>query len=948
MTHEPKKLRQRHQGKNNHRLIVERLECRRLLAGLNVSVTIDTSLTGNLNSQVEVPAANRIVYVDLNRNGWADGDEPVAITNEAGNAFFEGLEAGDYSISLLTDNYHQRQITPAVVEITKQVSVPLSSQWLIGGTDPGQSLWGLSQDGILTLISDASPNSDGRGLNYSILQIGGQPTSVAQRTPTEAWISYNTDSHSRLAIFNSATKQLASYYISNSTKIVDLASDGQSVFGVVKAHSQSDVVQLELTSRGLALTEIVSGQISDIDIVSDRLVAIRQAGNNKFLDLMNLNGQRIDSISIPGSASRLTADSLTKSIAVDSSEGILVFSVSEDEQLTQVAIIAEAVGPIAMSTGRMIASNRTRQGELTVWNMSNWSPVGHHLVADVDIRNVRMSGLEALVLTNNNLLSLNLAASQPFQVTLVSDETRNAKFSVHQIASTSPSVASPQIRSILENDSESVDLRQLMTDANGQTLWFSVVTHPTHGAVQLTASGKLEFTPHANFFGRDSATIRVHDGISSADVSLNWNIIEANRPPEVMEVSIQEVAESLAAGTIIGTVSIVDPNTNDSYKITSSDRRFRVVNGNVVLNEPLDFEAGASISIDLTAIDALGKYSITRRAEVKLINVVEAPEGVVLSQLSIPENVSGVVVGNLDVVLPDARGDYSIHVDDARFKVLGNRLWLTEPLNYEQAQAVKLKLTVVDTNHPSIIVSNQTTLTVTNRDDKPTGIEISSRKVPEQTFGAVVGTITVADEDGDTYQYSVSDERFVVADGVLSLAEDRSLDLDVESSIPIVVTATTPSGGIIILNFPLTVTPPPSPWQNPLNSIDVNGDDVLTPIDALLVINFLNLNGPGTVPPTEPGANGEPPVFLDPSGDRRITAIDALIIINALNASRNSGGSGEDRLGGDGEAFDGDAQLQVSPWNTDEERKKQNSKIDAELEQLLDQLAKDPNAIVRK
>lgn len=76
----------------NFRLALEPLETRRLLAGLNVSVLIDQngSRGGDASDSV---AANRVVYLDLNRNG-SQISEPLAISDEAGVAQFWGLTAG--------------------------------------------------------------------------------------------------------------------------------------------------------------------------------------------------------------------------------------------------------------------------------------------------------------------------------------------------------------------------------------------------------------------------------------------------------------------------------------------------------------------------------------------------------------------------------------------------------------------------------------------------------------------------------------------------------------------------------------------------------------------------------------------------------------------------------------------------------------------------------------
>ena len=70
------------------------------------------------------------------------------------------------------------------------------------------------------------------------------------------------------------------------------------------------------------------------------------------------------------------------------------------------------------------------------------------------------------------------------------------------------------------------------------------------------------------------------------------------------------------------------------------------------------------------------------------------------------------------------------------------------------------------------------------------------------------------------------------------------------------------------------------PWQNPLQPLDVNHNGFVTGLDALLIINKLNLTGPEVLPATPPPA---PYFFYDVSGDGRMTAVDALMVINHLN-----------------------------------------------------------------
>src|SRR4029078_10091599 len=82
-------------------------------------------------------------------------------------------------------------------------------------------------------------------------------------------------------------------------------------------------------------------------------------------------------------------------------------------------------------------------------------------------------------------------------------------------------------------------------------------------------------------------------------------------------------------------------------------------------------------------------------------------------------------------------------------------------------------------------------------------------------------------------------------------------------------------------------------WQNAANRFDVNHDGFITGLDALIIINRLNLQGPAVVPVPEkaiPTDNPPTPLypapFYDINGDGRVTATDALAVINELNAGR--------------------------------------------------------------
>ena len=77
------------------------------------------------------------------------------------------------------------------------------------------------------------------------------------------------------------------------------------------------------------------------------------------------------------------------------------------------------------------------------------------------------------------------------------------------------------------------------------------------------------------------------------------------------------------------------------------------------------------------------------------------------------------------------------------------------------------------------------------------------------------------------------------------------------------------------------------PWHNGLNPCNVNDDDHVAPLDALLVINALNRGDGGLLPLDRARPLAAP--FYDVNRDGSLSPIDALLVINVLNDNRGEG-----------------------------------------------------------
>jgi hypothetical protein len=76
----------------------------------------------------------------------------------------------------------------------------------------------------------------------------------------------------------------------------------------------------------------------------------------------------------------------------------------------------------------------------------------------------------------------------------------------------------------------------------------------------------------------------------------------------------------------------------------------------------------------------------------------------------------------------------------------------------------------------------------------------------------------------------------------------------------------------------VAATEPLSLWQSPIEPLDVDASSVISPVDALLVINELGKYPPdGRLPQL-----GNLP-YVDTDGDGKVSPVDALLVINQLN-----------------------------------------------------------------
>src|SRR6185436_7906858 len=175
-------------------------------------------------------------------------------------------------------------------------------------------------------------------------------------------------------------------------------------------------------------------------------------------------------------------------------------------------------------------------------------------------------------------------------------------------------------------------------------------------------------------------------------------VTNVNEAQTGMTLSASKVAEN-AAGAVIGTLSVSDPDAGDKQSFSVSDSCFEVVNNQLQLKSgvSLDYEQGSSVSVTVTATDS-ANHQYAKAFTVNVDDVNEAQTGMSLGSSSVAENAKGAVIGAVSVTDPDAGDSQSYQVSDGRFEVVNNQLQLKSgvSLDFETEPSVNVKVTATD------------------------------------------------------------------------------------------------------------------------------------------------------------------------------------------------------------------------------------------------------------
>lgn len=232
---------------------------------------------------------------------------------------------------------------------------------------------------------------------------------------------------------------------------------------------------------------------------------------------------------------------------------------------------------------------------------------------------------------------------------------------------------------------------------------------------ELTDTGEIRLRPGAelDYEAGPTRTFTItatdNTGLTDSETLTVQLVDENDVTPELSIDTLNVVAENSNAGTEVATFSVSDPDTNDAhdYALSGPDAALFALDGErivVAAGADLDFEAGATRSIVLTATDAAG-HATSETITVQLADLNdEAPELDITSLGPVREDLAvGQPVAQYAVTDADAGDSVTITLagpDAGLFRVKNGNIALApgQALDYEAGTSVTFDIVAADEN----------------------------------------------------------------------------------------------------------------------------------------------------------------------------------------------------------------------------------------------------------
>ncbi|GAB4366513.1 MAG: hypothetical protein Kow00121_03960 [Elainellaceae cyanobacterium] len=331
---------------------------------------------------------------------------------------------------------------------------------------------------------------------------------------------------------------------------------------------------------------------------------------------------------------------------------------------------------------------------------------------------------------------------------------------------------------------------------------------------KLQVNGALEGSVKSNY----TLQVRTTDAAGESRISTLAIEVIDNQPPASLTIDNSQIIENSAIGTAIGTLSAIDPENNTPISFALVDEvadnaAFKIVGNELQVNGPLNFEAKKTYTLKVRVSDGAGVSQVLD-LPITITNQNEAPDGVAIDSSEILETAAiGDEVGTLSATDPEGNGPFTYTLvdgvaDNAAFRIVGDKLQVNAPLNFEAKPEYTLKVRVADGAGLGQVLD--LTITIGDQNEPPVNLSISDSEVDENSpIGTVIGTLNATDPENDLPL------EFELVDGVADnspftivgneLRVNAGLDFETKTTYTLQVRVTDAKGSTTTMPLVITV-----------------------------------------------------------------------------------------------------------------------------------------------
>ena len=303
---------------------------------------------------------------------------------------------------------------------------------------------------------------------------------------------------------------------------------------------------------------------------------------------------------------------------------------------------------------------------------------------------------------------------------------------------------------VMEEDSQRV-LNVLNNDSFLFYVPYTVTILSENKGKSFIENNKIIYNPDSDFFGTDTITYELSQGDRSATAIVNLDIQPINDPPRILNQNNLKIAENT---TFVSEIDIedVDSSVINLYIGGDDSDSFKLIDRDLYLNEPADFETKSNYLFSISAND--GQLESLANFSLDIQNVNDNYPVINVNSFSINEN--SLYVGNVNAT--DIDGDNLFYsVSNNNFLISNNGdLSLKLAPDFELFQSLYTSVIVSDglfstSKDLEVIINNL-------NDNAPIFNEEVSFSIDEgQKF---IKQISAFDPDGDILNYKVNPDIF--------------------------------------------------------------------------------------------------------------------------------------------------------------------------------------------